>query len=125
MSQGNAAAAVGLANTSKQPMIGGYKVGTATDFGANGNFGGVNGGQFWNRNVQDETEGFLAPATEDAAAGKNAQWVKTTAGLAAGTTKCSVAAGVATANNAAGTWAVHCVPAGGVPAGSWFWVFSD
>lgn len=125
MSQGNAAAAIGLANTNKQFSIGAYDQGNAPGYAANGNFAGVNGAQYWNRNVQDEAAGFLAPANEHSATGKNAQWVTSSVGLAAGTLKCAVTAGDASADNTTGTWAVYCVPAAGVPAGSWFWVFED
>lgn len=128
MSAGNGCAMIGLANTNKIPMIGGYKQVATTgsplqDASAAGPFIGVNGGEFWNRNVLGEAVGFTVPTNTGAAAGKTAQWVTTSAGLAAGTTRVSIAAGVATADNAAGAYDVFNVPAAGVPANSYFWAF--
>lgn len=128
MSAGNAGAMIGLANTNKQPMIGGYKQvasgGTPPqDAAAATNFIGVNGGEFWNRNVLGEAVGFTALANTGVAAGKTAQWVISTAGLVAGTTAVTIAAGDATADNATGTHDVFNVPAAGVPANSYFWAF--
>lgn len=123
MSTGNAAAMIGLANTNKIPMIGGYKQANPNKWGAAGPYDGVNGEVFWNRNVLGEAIGFVAPSAEAAAAGKNAQWVTSTVGLAAATTRVNLTAGDAVAN-AAGTHNVYGVPAvGGIPANSFFWVF--
>ncbi len=130
MSTGNAAAAIGLANTNKIVNIGSYVQdagvlggGTAGP-SANDNFMGTNGATAYDRNVTGETVGFLARANSGAAVGKNAQWVTNTASLAAGTTRVAVAAGVATADNAAGAYDLFiAVPAAGLPANKFFWVF--
>lgn len=122
MAAGNAAACIGLANTNKQPMIGMYDQGDTPAWGANGNYAGINGSTYWTYNSLGEEKGFTALSTSGATAGKTAQWVTTTAGLAAGTTKVALSAGVATADNATGTHTVS-VPAAGIPANAWFWVF--
>ena len=127
MSAGNGAAMIGLANTNKIPMIGAYVQVTSTgtprqDASAAGPFIGIAGGVFWNRNVVGEAIGFTVPGNTGATAGKLAQWVTSTAGLAAGTTRVNIAAGDATANGA-GTYDVYDVPAAGVPANSFFWAF--
>lgn len=127
MSLGNGTAMIGLANTNKIGMIGGYKQVATTgsplqDPSAGGPYIGVNGGEFWNRNVLGEEVGFVVPANSGAAVGKTAQWVTATAGLAAGTTRVNIAAGDATANGA-GTHDVFNVPAAGVPVNSYFWAF--
>lgn len=127
MSQGNGAACIGLANTNKIPMIGLYVQVATTgsplqDASAAGPFIGVNGGEFWNRNVLGEAVGFTVPSNTGAVAGKTAQWVTSTAGLAAGTTRVNIVAGDATANGA-GTHDVFNVPAAGVPANNYFWAF--
>ena len=124
MSAGNACAAIGLANTNKIPMIGGYRQGNTPKFGAEGPFIGCRGDVQYSYNALGEAVGYTCPSAEAAATGKTAQWVSTSAGLAAGTTRVAVAAGVATADNAAGAFNVYGVPAAGVPANSYFWVFA-
>lgn len=126
MSAGNACAQIGVANTNKIPMIGGYKQvasgGTpAQAAAAAGDFAGVNGSVYWDRNVLGEAVGFTCPANTGASEGKTAQWVST-AGLAAGTTKVAIAAGVATADNATGTHSVT-IPAAGITGAAYLWAF--
>ena len=104
MSAGNAAAAIGLANTNKQLRIGAYAQdvgvtgGTVAGQEADGNYGGVNGRTYYESNVVGEAVGFTTPTNSGAAAGKVAQWVTNTGTLAAGTTRVAITAGVATAD---------------------------
>ena len=130
MSAGNAGAAIGLANTNKIANIGSYVQdvgvtgGSVAGPSANDNYAGINGRTFYESNVMQEAIGFTARANSGAAIGKLAQWVTNTAPLAAGTTRVAVAAGVATADNAAGAYDLFiAVPAAGLPANKYFWVF--
>lgn len=129
MSAGNAGAAIGLANTSKQEPIGGYVqdagvIGEAGP-GAEENYAGINGASYYDSNVLGEEAGFEANSNSGAAAGKTAQWVTNSGGvIAAGTTKVAIAGGVATADNTTGTHNIFLViPTAGIPANSWFWAF--
>ena len=132
MTQGNAAAAIGLANTSKIPMIGGYvRDETTPGPGADGDYMGVIGTQYFDRNPVDEvdwsaTGGFTVPATSGAAAGKVARLVSTGASpmTVASDGLCSVsAAGVVTATQTTGLYKTYITPAVVVPAGSFLWVY--
>lgn len=130
MSAGNAAAAIGLANTNKQLRIGafvqdvGVTGGTVAGPGADGEYAGINGRTYYESNVLGEAVGFTAPANSGAAAGKVAQWVTNTGALAAGTTRVAITAGVATADNAAGAYDIFItVPAAGLAANKFFWAF--
>lgn len=132
MSAGNAAAAIGLANTNKIPPIGVY-VQTSTPPpgpGASGPYIGVNGSTFYSYNAlgSDPTQvgGFLVPSNAGAAAGKDAQWV-TTGGspmTVAADGLCAVSAGgVVTALATTGTFKCYIAPGTVIPAGSYLWVF--
>ena len=128
MSTGNGAAAIGLANSEKRGPIGGYVrdtgvVGLAGP-GAAPDYAGVNGNAYYDRNALGEDAGFTVPSNSGAAAGKTAQWVTSTVGIAAGTTKVAITSGDAAADNSTGTHAIFmAIPAAGLPAGSWFWAF--
>jgi hypothetical protein len=131
MSQGNLAAAIGLANTSKIPAIGAYvQKQTAPGPGSEGPYVGVVGTTYWNRNVIDEdytaSGGILVASSDGAATGKDARWVSNTAQLTVPADgRCAVSAGgVVTA--ASGTGAFNCYLGSGtvVPANSFFWVFT-
>ena len=128
MSTGNGAAAIGLANSNKIVNLGVY-VQDAGETGVAGpsaknNYAGVNGNVYYDHNVLGEEAGFTVLGNHSAAGGTNAQWVTTTAGLAAGTTKVAITSGDASADNATGTHGVYMViPSTGVPANSWFWAF--
>ena len=130
MSAGNAGACIGLANTNKQGPIGAYvrdtgvlgKAGPETT----ANYTGVNGAVVYDSNVLGEAVAgpFTAPANSGAAAGKLAQWVTNTGVLAAGTTRVAIAAGVVTADNAAGAYDIFIpIPAAGLAANKFFWAF--
>ena len=136
MSTGNAAAAIGLANTNKILSIGAYvqdvgavqgdKVGNPGPE-AYGPYNGLNGTTSYDRNVIGEDKAFVAPSNAGAAAGKDAIWSTNSGGtLAAGTTRCDVTAGVATANNSTGLYDVFCVAptVTALPVNSWFWTFT-
>lgn len=130
MSTGNAGAAVGLANTNKIVNLGPYTQdvgvlgGGTSGPSANDNYMSVNGATAYDSNVVGEAIGFTARANSGAAIGKTAQWVTNTGTLAAGTTRVAVAAGVATADNAAGAYDLFInVPAAGLAANKFFWVF--
>lgn len=130
MSQGNLSACIGLANTSKIPSVGVYtqRV-TAPGPACDGDYSGVVGTTYWNRNVIDEdytaSGGLVVPSTNGAATGKNARWVSNTAQLTVPADgRCAVTAGgVVTA--ASGTGVYDCYLGSGtvVPANSFFWVF--
>ena len=128
MSTGNGAAAIGLANTSKRGPIGKYVqdtgiIGTAGP-SASPDYAGANGNVYYDNNAVGEAAGFTVPANSGAAAGKTAQWVTSTVGIAAGTTKVAITSGDAAADNSTGTHAIFmAIPAAGLPAGSWFWAF--
>lgn len=128
MSTGNAGAAVGLANSSKQQPIGAYVRDTGVlgeaGPGASDNYEGVNGKAVYDSNVLGEAVAFTARANSGAAIGKTAQWVTNTGALAAGTTRVAITAGVATADNAAGAYDIFiAIPAAGLAANKFFWAF--
>ena len=131
MSQGNACAAIGLANTNKIPMIGGYLQNTAAPSpAADGPYIGVNSITRWTYNpVQEDfaaSGGFTVPATSGAAADKTARLVSTGASpmTVAADGLCSVsAAGVVTATATTGLYKTYIAPATVVPAGAFLWVF--
>lgn len=128
MSTGNAAAAIGLANTNKRGPIGAYvrDIGTIGVAGPSAaqDYAGVNGNAYYASNVVGEAKGFIAEGNSGATAGKDAVWVTASAGIAAGTTKVTITAGDAAADNATGTHAIYMtIPAAGLPANSWFWAF--
>lgn len=130
MSTGNAGAAVGLANTNKQANLGPYTQdvgitgGKVSGPSANDNYAGINGNTYYESNVVGEAIAFTARTNSGAAIGKVAQWVTNTGTLAAGTTRVAVTAGVATADNAAGAYDLFIkVPAAGLAANKFFWVF--
>lgn len=130
MSQGNLAAAIGLANTSKIPQIGDYIQDTTPPGPSSiGPYAGVVAGMYWNRNVVDEdytvSGGIVVPANSGAVAGKNARWVSNTAQLtvpADGRMAVS-AGGVATASSGAGAYDSYMTTPTVIPANSFFWVF--
>lgn len=126
MSAGNGAACIGLANTNKIPMIGGYKQVATTgsplqDASAAGPHIGVNPDVFYTRNALGEEAGFTVPSNYGAAAGKLAQWVTSTVGLATGTTRVTITAGVAVADVAGLYDVTFSIPAAGTGANVWFW----
>jgi hypothetical protein len=130
MSAGNACAAIGLANTYKIPAIGAYvqDITGPVAPGAEGPAVGPIGGQYWDYNWLGEdfaeVGGILYPATNGAATGKFAQWVKATANLttsADGTVAVS-AGGVATAATG-GAFQSYFAAGVVIPAGSYFWAF--
>lgn len=131
MSQGNACAAIGLANTNKIPMIGGYLQNVAAPSPtADGPYIGVNPITQWTYNpVQEDfepTNGFTVPATSGAAEGKVGRLVSTGAApmTVAADGLCSVsAAGVVTATATTGLYKTYIAPATVVPAGAFLWVF--
>ena len=131
MSQGNACAAIGLANTNKIVAIGGYLQDTTVPGpSAYGPYDGINSVTYRDRNPVGEdfaaTGGFTVPANSGAAAGKTARLVSTDAApmTVAVDGLCSVsAAGVVTATPTTGLYKTY-IPAGTViPAGSYLWVF--
>jgi hypothetical protein len=126
MSQGNAAAAIGIANTNKIPMIGVYVQDTTEPGpGSEGPYFGVAGPFYWNNNWLGEDAGFLAPSTSGAATGKTAQW--TTSGASPVTVpadgRVTVTGGTAVAASGTGLSKVFIPAAAVIPAGSWFWSF--
>ena len=136
MSQGNACAAIGLANTSKIPMIGGYLQGTAPTSpviapqpGADGPYIGLIS-QGWTAGPINELDwsasgGFTVPATSGATAGKVGRIVSNSGGAltVSADQTCSVsAAGVAAAGSAQ-AYRTY-IPVGTViPINSFFWVY--
>ena len=131
MSQGNACAAIGLANTSKVPMIGGYKQDVdAPVGGADGPYVGTNGSTYWDRDWLGEdyaaSGGYVVPATTGAAAGKTARWVSTGGAsmTVAADGRCSVSVvGVITATATTGLYKIYLTPGAVIPAGSFLWAF--
>lgn len=130
MSTGNGGAAIGLANSNKSGPIGAY----VRDTGSVGKAGpsavvsyaGANGDVYYDHNAVGEAKAFTVPANSGAAAGKTAQWVTNSLLMAAGTTKVTITAGDAAADNATGTHSIYFViPTAGIPANSWFWAFED
>ena len=131
MSQGNLACMIGLANTNKIPMIGGY-VQSATPppgWNADGPYIGVNGSVYHASNVLGEdytvSGGITVVGTSGAAAGKLARWVSNTAQLtiSADQTIAVSAGGVATAGTGA-AYKTALPNAIAIPANSFFWVFT-
>jgi len=131
MSQGNAAAAIGLVNTTKIPAIGLYVQDTVNP-NSDGPYNGCVGNTYWNRDAIDEgaaavlTNGFTVPANSGAATGKVGRYVTTSASpmTVAADGLCSVsAAGVVTATATTGLYKTYIAPATVIPAGSWMWVF--
>lgn len=131
MSIGNLGAAIGLANTSKIPAIGGYFQGGTPPPGwsASDSYAGCNGSVYYSYNAigEDYTAvgGITVNSNSGAATGKLARWVSNTANLTVGAdqTIAVSAGGVATA----GTGAAYKTPiatAVVIPANSFFWVFA-
>lgn len=131
MSQGNLAAQVGVANTSKVPFIGAYVQDSGQPSGpdAYGGYIGVNGSGYWLYNPVQETDysaagGVTVAANSGAAVGKVARLVTNTAQLTVSADQtCAVSAGgVATAGTAQAYKTYN--PTGMViPANAFFWVF--
>jgi len=128
MSQGNAAAAIGLANTNKIPAIGEY-VQVVTRPSADGPYIGVNSLTQWTYNpVQEDfaaSGGFTVPANSGAATGKVARLVSTGASpmTVAADGLCSVsAAGVVTATATTGLYKTYIAAGTVIPAGAFLWV---
>ena len=130
MSQGNAAAAIGLANTNKIAPIGAY-IQRLNSPSASGDYAGVNALTYWDYNPVQEsdwsaTNGFTVPANSGAATGKTARLVSTGASpmTVAADGLCSVsAAGVVTATATTGLYKTHIAAGTVVPAGAFLWVF--
>ena len=101
MSTGNAAAAIGLANTNKQGPIGPYVQDALAPSAAN-NYIGINTKTSYSYNALGEAIGFTAATNEEAAAGGVGVWVKSLSDLVP-TDKVTIVAGEATLDNAAGT----------------------
>lgn len=135
MSAGNASAVIGLANTNKIPPLGVYVQDAGVQPsngngnpgpGANGEFIGVNGHQYWDRNWLGElvNPAYQVNANSGAVTGRVAQWVTNTSPIAAATTRVDVSgAGVITANNDTGLFDIFCVQAAAMPANSFCWAF--
>jgi hypothetical protein len=133
MSQGNGAAAIGVANTTKIPAIGLYVQASTPPPGpeSEGPYIGVNGSSYWSYNPVQETDfsatnGFTVPGDSGAATGKAARLVSTGASpmTVAADGLCSVSAtGVVTATPTTGIYKTYLAPALVVPAGSFLWVF--
>jgi hypothetical protein len=126
MSTGNGAAAIGLANTNKQPAIGAYvQDQTAPGPSADGNYMGAQGVQYWDRNWLGEDAGYSVPSNSGAAAGKLAQWV--TSGASPITVpadgRMTITAGTAVAASGTGLYKSFIPAAAVIPAGSFFWAF--
>ena len=131
MSAGNACAAIGLANTSKIPMIGGYLQDTSTPGpGAEGPYIGNNSVTYWPYNPVQETDyaqagGYTAPATSGAATGKVARLVYTgasTVTVSADQTCAVSAGGVVTAGTGA-AYATYFSVGTVIPAAMYLWVY--
>ena len=132
MSAGNASAAIGLANTNKIPMIGGYLQDTDVPGpSAEGPYIGINAVMYWKYNPVDETDyatspGFTAPSDSGAATGKVARLVSTGASAmtVAADGLCSVStAGVVTATPTTGLYKTFITPGVVIPIGAYLWVF--
>jgi len=129
MSQGNACASIGNANTTKIPAIGGYSQ-RLTQPSADGDYAGVNATTYWGYNPVDEadwsaTGGFTVPANSGAAAGKTARLVSTGASpmTVSADQTCAVSAGGVVTAGAAQAYKTHLAVGTVVPAGSFLWVF--
>ena len=133
MSAGNAAAAIGLANTNKIPMIGTYVQDiTPAGPGSEGPYIGCLGmgttgplSAYWDNNWLQEDIGFTCPATSGTVTGKTGQWVTTDAAAmtVAADGLCAVTDGVVTAAASTGAYKTFLPAATVVPAGSFLWVF--
>lgn len=130
MSTGNAAAAIGLANTSKVTQVGPYVQDVGVADGAVAGPSaiydhiGVNGRTYYDRNVLGEAAGFVSESNSGVAVGKDAVWSTNTALIADGTTRVGLTVGVAVADNATGVYDIFLnIPTDGLPANSWFWSF--
>jgi hypothetical protein len=133
MSQGNAGAAIGLANSNKIPFIGSYVQASTPPPGpeAADSYVGVNGYAYWPYNPVQEsdysaTNGFVVNSNSGVAAGKAARLVSTGASpmTVAADGLCSVsAAGVVTATPTTGLYKTYLPPALVIPASSFLWVF--
>lgn len=148
MSQGNAAAAIGLANTVKTPSIGVYSQDlTPPGPGADGPYSGVQAVTYWSYNWLGEDAGYLVPSTHGTLGttnvgpvpqntgasdvgnpvGKKAQWCTNAAALTVPADgRVTVTAGTAVAASGTGLYKVY-IPATTVipstPTPSWFWAF--
>lgn len=121
-----AAAGAEIGTTGVQPPIGAY-VQDALAPAGNTNYIGVNTGVAYEHNVLAQgtifpTESapqpdWLAPVDDNAATGGTAQWVKNGATALVPGDKVTIAAGVATKDNATGTHNVFA----NVPANYFFW----
>jgi hypothetical protein len=100
-----------------QPTIGAY-VRDALEPAADTNYIGVDVTQVWDRNVlaEDYVTGWTAPVNDNAATGGKAAFVKS-ASVLVPTDKVTIAAGVATKDNAAGTHTVFA----NVAIDQYFW----
>lgn len=131
MSAGNACAAIGLANTSKIPMIGGYiRDETPPGPGADGPYIGMDGITKWTSNVLGEdvtvSGGYNVPAVSGVAAGKVGRYVTTGASpmTVAADGLCSVSAtGTITATATTGLYKTYIPAATVIPAGAFLWAF--
>jgi hypothetical protein len=130
MSQGNACASIGNANTTKIPAIGAY-VQDAVAPNSDGPYNGCVATTYWNRDAINEgvaavaTNGFTTPANSGAATGKVGRYVTTAAApmtVSADQTCAVSAAGVVT-SGAAQAYKTYLAVGVVVPAGSWMWVF--
>lgn len=129
MSQGNACASIGNANTTKIPAIGAY-VQVLTQPSADGNYAGVNSTAYWSYNPVDEadwaaTGGFTVPANSGAATGKTARLVSTSAApmTVSADQTCAVSAGGVVTAGTAQAYKTYLPVGTVVPAGSFLWVF--
>jgi hypothetical protein len=133
MSNGNAGAAIGLANTNKIPFIGAYVQSSTPPPGpeAADSYMGVNGSTYWTYNPVDEAgfvtnPGFVVNSDSGVAAGKAARLVWTSASpmTVAADGLCSVStAGVVTATATTGLYKTYIAPGTVIPANSYLWVF--
>ena len=135
MSQGNACASIGNANTTKIPMIGGYlqSVGPtspaiAPQPGADGPYIGLMS-QGWVPAVSESdwsiTNGFTVPATSGAAAGKVGRLVTNSGGAltVSADQTCSVSAAGVAAAGAAQAYRTYIPVNTVIPINSFFWVY--
>jgi hypothetical protein len=130
MSQGNASAAIGLANTNKVPGIGGFAQDTVNP-GAEGPYAGINGLTYYDYNPVQETDfatspGFTLPSDSGAASGKVARlcWTNASTLTVPADGRVSIStAGVATAASGAGLYKTIIPAATVIPAANYFWAF--
>ncbi len=130
MSQGNLAAQVGVANTSKVPFIGVYAQNSGGPSGpdAYGGYVGVNGTGYWSYNPVDEdfavAGGIVVASNSGAAAGKDARLVKNTAALTVSADQtCAVSAGGVATAATGGAYKTGNPTGLVIPINSFFWVF--